>query len=156
MKRILFLLLMLATTPALGVEPAEMLDDPVLETRAREIGRELRCLVCQNESIEDSNADFARDLRLVVRERLLAGDSDGQVFDYIAARYGDFVLLQPPVKPATWALWFAPAAILIVGGFIAFFYLRGRRTAPGPVPLSAAERDRLDALTGPAEKRDAQ
>jgi cytochrome c-type biogenesis protein CcmH len=156
MKWILFLLLLLAATPALAVEPAEMLDDPGLETRAREIGRELRCLVCQNESIEDSNADLARDLRLVVRERLLAGDSDAQVLDYVAARYGDFVLLQPPVKPATWALWFGPAAILIVGGFVAFFYVRGRRTAPDPLPLSAAERERLEALTGSAEKRDAR
>ena len=157
MKRLpflfLFLLLAMAAASSLAVEPDEMLDDPVLETRAREIGRELRCLVCQNESIEDSNADLARDLRLVVRERLVAGDSDRQVLDYMAARYGDFVLLEPPVKPATWALWFGPAAILLIGASVAFFYVRGRRNAAGPVPLSAAERERLEALTGLDETR---
>ncbi|MDZ4738044.1 MAG: cytochrome c-type biogenesis protein [Rhodospirillaceae bacterium] len=145
-------LCLIAAAPAFAVEPDEMLDDPVLETRAREIGRELRCLVCQNESIEDSNADLARDLRLVVRERLLAGDSDQQVLDYVAARYGDFVLLQPPVKPATLALWFGPASILLVGGAIAFFYVRSRRTAPAISPLSADEERRLAALTGDAPR----
>ncbi|MEX0810396.1 MAG: cytochrome c-type biogenesis protein [Dongiaceae bacterium] len=163
MIRILALLLCLiagvclvAIVPAFAVEPAEMLDDPALEARAREIGRELRCLVCQNESIEDSNADLARDLRLVVRERLLAGDSDQQVLDYVATRYGDFVLLQPPVKPATWALWFGPASILLVGGAVAFFYARSRRAAPGILPLSDEEQRRLATLTGdgPREKSD--
>jgi cytochrome c-type biogenesis protein CcmH len=153
-RALLLVICLIAATPALAVEPDEMLDDPVLETRAREIGRELRCLVCQNESIEDSNSDLARDLRLVVRERLVAGDSNAQVFDYLAARYGDFVLLQPPVKPATWALWFGPAAILLIGGSVAFFYVRGRRTAAGPAPLSAAERERLETLTGAGETRD--
>lgn len=149
-RAFVLILCLIAAAPAFAVEPDEMLADPVLETRAREIGRELRCLVCQNESIEDSNADLARDLRLVVRERLLAGDSDQQVFDYVAARYGDFVLLQPPVKPATWALWFGPVSILLVGGAIAFFYVRSRRTAAAVLPLSAEEEQKLAALTGDA------
>ncbi|MEX2297069.1 MAG: cytochrome c-type biogenesis protein [Dongiaceae bacterium] len=152
-RALVLILCLIAAAPAFAVEPDEMLDDPTLEMRAREIGRELRCLVCQNESIEDSNADLARDLRLVVRERLLAGDSDEQVFDYVAARYGDFVLLQPPVKPATWALWFGPASILLIGGTVAFFYVRSRRAAPAVLPLSADEEKRLAALTGDGPSR---
>ena len=98
--------------PAHAIQPDEVLADPALEARAREIGRELRCLVCQNQSIDDSDADLARDLRVLVRERLQAGDSDRQVVDYVVSRYGDFVLLRPPVKPATYALWFGPLLIL--------------------------------------------
>ena len=145
-RALLVAMALLVTAPAWAVEPDEMLDDPVLEERAREIGRDLRCLVCQNESIEDSNADLARDLRLLVRERLVAGDSDEEVIAYVSARYGDFVLLDPPVKPKTWALWFGPGLLLLVAGFGVFFYLRRREAAGAPAPLDAAERQRLDAL----------
>lgn len=147
---VLVLALALAA-PAFAVEPDEMLDDPALEMRARDIGRDLRCLVCQNESIEDSNADLARDLRLLVRERLLAGDSDAQVVDYVAERYGDFVRLDPPVKPATWLLWFGPALLLLVAGYGSLRYLRRRETAPAPAPLDAAERRRLAGLLDESE-----
>jgi cytochrome c-type biogenesis protein CcmH len=145
-RALLLVLALLASGPALAVEPDEILADPALEARAREISRDLRCLVCQNESIDDSNADLARDLRLLVRERLMAGDSDQQVMAYIAARYGDFVLLDPPVKPKTWALWFGPGLLLLVAGYGVFHYLRRQQTARGPAPLNAAERKRLDAL----------
>ena len=118
MKRAVLALLLLVATQARALEPGEMLADPALEARARGISRELRCLVCQNQSIDDSNADLARDLRRVVRERLQAGDSDPAVIGYVTARYGDFVLLTPPFKAATWALWLGPPAVLIAG-FIA-------------------------------------
>jgi cytochrome c-type biogenesis protein CcmH len=145
-RALLLALALLVSGPAFAVEPDEILADPALEARAREISRDLRCLVCQNESIDDSNADLARDLRLLVRERLLAGDSDQQVMAYIAARYGDFVLLDPPVKPKTWALWFGPGLLLLVAGTGVVHYLRRRQTASAPAPLDAAERKRLDAL----------
>ena len=147
MKRaIFFAIAMFVSAPAFATEPDEILADPALEARAREISRDLRCLVCQNESIDDSNADLARDLRLLVRERLVAGDSDAEVIAYISARYGDFVLLDPPVKPKTWALWFGPGLLLIVAGAGVFLYLRRRQTAGAPAPLDAAERNRLEAL----------
>lgn len=145
-RALMFALALLMSAPAFAVEPDEMLADPALEARARDIGRDLRCLVCQNESIEDSNADLARDLRLLVRERLVAGDSDEQAIAYISARYGDFVLLDPPVKPKTWLLWFGPGLLLLVAGVGVFRYLRRRDTAGAPAPLDEAERKRLDAL----------
>jgi cytochrome c-type biogenesis protein CcmH len=140
--------LSLAALSASAVQPDEVLADPALEARAREIGRELRCLVCQNESIDESNADLARDLRLLVRERLQAGDSDRQVTDYVVSRYGDFVLLRPPVKPSTWALWFGPAFIFAGGVLAVALYYRRRRRQPAgaPPPLSADEQQRLDRL----------
>jgi len=127
--------------PALAVNPDEMLDDPRLERRAQEIGKGLRCLVCQNESIEDSNAELAGDLRVVVRERLMAGDTDDQAIAYVVARYGDYVLLKPPFKAGTLALWIGPI-LLVVGGLWALraFY---RRPAPPPSPLSAQEQAAL-------------
>lgn len=141
--------LLLAAAPSVAVEPGEMLADPALEARAREIGREIRCLVCQNQSIDDSNADLARDLRRIVRERIAAGDSDEAVVRFITDRYGDYVLLRPPVNAVTLGLWAAPALILIAGGAVAVAYLRRRRTAPPPeaAPLSAEERARLKQLT---------
>ena len=105
------LVLCLAAVSAGAVNPDEMLDDPALEARAREISKGLRCLVCQNQSIDDSDADLARDLRVLVRERLVSGDSDGQVIDYVVSRYGDFVRLRPPFKAPTYALWLGPALI---------------------------------------------
>ncbi|MBI0434816.1 cytochrome c-type biogenesis protein [Roseomonas sp. KE0001] len=126
--------------------PSEMLRDPAQEARAREIGRELRCLVCQNQSIEDSEADLARDLRRIVRERVAMGESDRQVMDYVHDRYGDFVLLRPPVTWATALLWGMPV-LAVGGGALAILLVRRRRGAvPEAPPLSEAERARLAAL----------
>jgi cytochrome c-type biogenesis protein CcmH len=130
--------------PAIAVDPAERLADPALEARAREISRELRCLVCQNQSIDDSNAELAQDLRRVVRRRLAAGDSDEAVMDYVVSRYGQFVLLKPPVAPATWPLWFGPAVILLIGAVAcAVFVRRSRARTEPPPPLSDSEEERL-------------
>ena len=140
----------LIAATAFGVEPDEMLADRVLETRARGISKNLRCLVCQNQSIDDSNAPLARDLRIVVRERLVAGDGDAEVVAYVVARYGDYVLLKPPLKPATYALWFGPVAIALAGAAAVAAFLRRRRTRatadPAPVALTPDERRRLEAL----------
>lgn len=138
-------LLLFAAIPSLAVEPSEMLSDPALEARAREISKGLRCLVCQNESIDDSGADLAHDLRVLVRERLKAGDSDQQVVDYLVKRYGDFVLLKPPVAPRTWLLWFGPAAILVIAGAGALVTAR-RRSRVAPAPLTEEERRAIDRL----------
>jgi cytochrome c-type biogenesis protein CcmH len=133
---------------AAAVEPGERLADPVLEARARALSQELRCLVCQNESIDDSHADLAHDLRVLLRVRLTAGDSDPQVIDFLVSRYGQFVLLKPPVEPATYALWFGPAAVLALGAIGVATYLRRRHAElnAGPAPLTAAERRRLEDL----------
>ena len=130
---------------ARAVEPGEMLSDPGLELRARDIGQRLRCLVCQNQSIDDSQADLARDLRIIVRQRLKAGDSDQQVIDFVVARYGDFVLLKPPVNKDTLALWFGPAVLASLGiaGIVFYFAHRPKINLP---PLDAAERERLESL----------
>ena len=128
-----------------------MLDDPALEARAREISKGLRCLVCQNQSIDDSDANLARDLRVLVRERLVAGDSDGQVIDYVVSRYGDFVLMRPPFKATTYALWLGPAVIAGLGILAVMAFYR-RRTAAGarqrtaPPPLTEDEKRRLKTL----------
>ena len=138
--------LMLAL-PALALQPDEILPDPALESRAREISRTLRCLVCQNQSIDDSDAPLARDLRLLVRERLVAGDDDRAVYDFVVARYGDFVLLRPPVRPSTWPLWFGPPALLALGALAIVLLMRRRRTEAAEAPaLDAAERARLERL----------
>jgi len=150
MRRIaaLVALLLLAWAGVAGaVEPRERLADPALEARARALSKELRCLVCQNESIDDSGADLAHDLRVLLRERIAAGDSDEQALNFIVSRYGDFVLLKPPVRPATYVLWFGPPAVLALGGVGALLYIRRRRrAAPAPAPLSEAERQRLAQL----------
>jgi cytochrome c-type biogenesis protein CcmH len=133
--------------PAAAVEPKEMLADPVLEARAREISRGLRCVVCQNESIDESDADLAHDLRVLVRERLKAGDSDEQVVQFVVDRYGDFVLLRPPVKPETYLLWASPAILLLVAGVIIAMYLRRHRGGIAMAqPLTAEEQARVEAL----------
>ena len=149
MRRAVALLLMaLLALPALAVEPSEMLKDPALEARAREIGQALRCVVCQNQSIDDSAAEVARDMRRAVRERLSAGDSDTQVFDFMVARYGDYVLLKPPFKLGTLFLWLgAPLVLLIAATAIMLTALRRRAIAPLP-PLSDQERERLRSLLG--------
>lgn len=151
--KILIVFLIMLTAPSgvvIAIQPDEVLDDPVLETRAREISVELRCVVCQNQSIDDSDAEIARDLRLLVRERLVAGDSDKEVLSYIVARYGDFVLLRPPWQPNTYALWLAPPimAFMIATLAVMFFraYQRRRTAGLGPDPLSPIDRAELDAL----------
>lgn len=135
----------LAPPPAGAVLPDEVLADAALEARARALSKNLRCLVCQNQSIDDSNADLARDLRILVRERLKAGDSDEKIIAFLVARYGDFVLLKPPVRPTTWALWFGPLAIFLTAGLGLFIAARRRRArpAPLPIPLNATEQARL-------------
>lgn len=138
---------MLAALPAGAVEPAEMLDDPALEQRARELSKDLRCLVCRSESIEESHAPFARDMRVLVRERLVAGDTDAEVRAFLTDRYGDYILLMPPARGANWLLYAAGPALLLAGLGIGAAYLARRRGAADPAPLSAAERARLEALT---------
>lgn len=128
----------LALPAAVALDPGEMFDDPQKEERARTIGRTLRCLVCQNQSIFDSNAGLAKDLRVLVRERIDAGDTDEEVVDYVAARYGDYVRLKPPVAAHTYVLWIAPGAILIIGAGLVMGYFRGRKPSP---QLTAADRE---------------
>ena len=124
---ILALLLALLSAPAqAALDASEMLADPALEARARALAKGLRCVVCQNQSIDDSGADLARDLRRSLRARLLAGDSDEEAIGYLTKRYGDYVLLEPPLKPATWALWFAPAGFAVVALLLALRYFRRR------------------------------
>ena len=145
---VLAAILGLSAASALAVEPSERLADPALEARARALSAELRCLVCQNESIDDSSADLAHDLRVLLRQRLTAGDTDAQVLQFMVRRYGDFILLKPPVKPDTYLLWFGPFAVLALGAAGAAIYLRRSRRRPdqAPAPLSAEERRKLDKL----------
>jgi len=133
--------------PALAIsDPKEMLPDPRLEARAEAVGSQLRCLVCQNESIEESNADLAHDLRAIVRQRIVAGDTNQQVIDWMVARYGVFVRLKPPLTLSTALLWATPVLGLLIGGVAA--WLGRRRMAAPPAPLNAAEQARLRELTG--------
>lgn len=141
-----FLILLAVGAPALAVQPDEVLGDPVLESRARALSAELRCMVCQNQSIDDSDAPLAKDLRLIVRERLKAGDSDSQVLDFMVARYGEFVLLRPRFSWRNALLWGAPLLVLVLGAIGAVLALRHRRAAPPTPRLSAAEEARLKAL----------
>ena len=131
--------------PARAVTPDEQLPDPRLEARARALSQELRCLVCQNQSIDDSNAPLAHDLRVILRERLAAGDTDAQAKAYLVTRSGDFVLLRPPFQPDTWALWLGPFAVLLAGGAGVALYVRGRSRAAA-VPLSAQDEAEAAAL----------
>lgn len=144
MRRLLILLAFIAY-PAFAVQPGEMLADPALEARARAITINLRCPVCQGESIDDSNAPISRDLRLLVRERLVAGDSDTQAIDYIIARYGEFVLFKPRSTGSGLALWLAGPLMLLAGAGIAFGVLRRRETAPEAARLTPAELAEVDS-----------
>jgi cytochrome c-type biogenesis protein CcmH len=148
MRLALVIIALLISAPALSVQPEEMLADPVLEARARAISKEVRCLVCRNESIDDSNAGLARDLRLLVRERLTAGDSDAEVLNYLVERYGEFVLLKPRFSIANAALWLAGPAAFLIGLIAIIAYLRTRRphAAANEAPLSDAEKQRLDDI----------
>jgi cytochrome c-type biogenesis protein CcmH len=139
--------------PAFAVQPGEELADPALEARARSLSGEIRCLVCQNQSIDESEADLARDLRLILRERIQAGDSDAEVKQFLVTRYGDFVLLDPPVKPKTWLLWFGPAGILSIALLAGWLYLRRRPALAEAPPLDPAERAELDRLLSEGEER---
>jgi cytochrome c-type biogenesis protein CcmH len=138
-------MVMLGAVPALAVRPDEVLSDPALEARARALSSQLRCMVCQNQSIDDSDADLARDLRILVRDRLRAGDSDAQVMQFVVARYGEFVLLKPPFSIRNALLWAMPAGVLLFGGGFAWAALRSRPKA-GQAPLSTEEERALDAL----------
>lgn len=136
-----------SAVPGLAVQPDEILPDPAMEARARQLSAQLRCMVCQNQSIDDSDADLARDLRILVRDRLKAGDSDGAVLDYVVSRYGEFVLLKPRWNWRNAALWATPVVILVlVGGFL--LVSARQRKAAKPQGLSADERARLDEILG--------
>ncbi len=145
MIRIILICLLIAV-PAWGVEPGEVLDDPVLEERARNLSQGLRCLVCRNESIDESNAGLARDLRLLVRERLVAGDTDEEVIDFVVARYGEYVLLTPTRDGVNLILWGAGPAGLILALILAFSYLRNRKPARTEEMLSDDEEARLNKI----------
>lgn len=153
--RFLLAVLLSLAAPAHAVQPDEVLPDPALEARARDLSRELRCMVCQNQSIDDSDAPLARDLRVLVRERLKAGDSDRQVLDYLVARYGEFVLMRPVFSWRNGLLWGAPAIVLVFGAALTVTMMRRRRTAPAPAPLNAEEEARLARLLASGKDPDA-
>lgn len=149
---VLALMLLLLAGRAMAVLPDEILDDPALEARARGLSAEVRCLVCQNESIDSSHAELARELRLLIRERLVAGDNEAEIKDYLVSRYGEFVLLKPPFEAATILLWVGPFAFLLIGlAVIVVFFKRQSREFAGqggqaPASLSGEEASRLDRL----------
>lgn len=141
-------LLLALAAPAAAVQPDEVLGDPALERRARDLSEGLRCLVCRNESIDESNAGLARDMRLLVRERLVAGDTDAEVIDYLVDRWGEYVLLEPTRDGANAILWWAPLALLVAGLGTAAAYVARRPSAPGAEALSPEEEARLAELVG--------
>jgi cytochrome c-type biogenesis protein CcmH len=136
-----------SASPALAVQPDEVLRDPALEARARSLSSELRCMVCQNQSIDDSDAPLAKDLRVLVRERLGAGDSDADIKAFLVARYGDFVLLRPPFDWRTALAWLGPFVVVLLGGIAALAAQRRRRALPGAVPLTTEEQAALERIT---------
>ncbi|MEJ6500269.1 MAG: cytochrome c-type biogenesis protein CcmH [Rhodobacterales bacterium] len=143
--RYVLILFLLFATPVFSVQPDEVLTDPVLESRARDISQGLRCLVCRNESIDDSNAGLARDLRLLVRERIMQGDSDTEVVAFVVSRYGEYVLLRPEFNGSNLMLWAAGPLMLGIGGLIGFAFVRRRRTVPAD-SLTAEESARLTEI----------
>ena len=154
MRRVLLgvlAVLMMAASAAYAVQPDEIMSDPVKEARARDLSRELRCMVCQNQSIDDSEAPLAKDLRILVRERIAAGDSDAQVIDFLVARYGEFVLLKPQLNLHTWILWLLPPLVLAGGGAALWMQARRRRKSAADedsalLKLTAEEEARLERL----------
>ena len=150
MKIIALLFALLVSGAAYAVEPSEMLKDPALEARAREVSKHLRCVVCQNETIDESNADIAKDMRLLLRARILAGDSNEQVIQFLVSRYGDYVLLKPRFMARTYILWFGPFIVLLLGAFVVYRRLRGTPVA-GPAPLTPEEKAALEELA-PGER----
>ncbi len=148
-----YLLLLLTTTaPAVAQQARPMAEDPVLEERLMNLSRELRCLVCQNETLADSRADLAVDLRNEIREQMKAGKTDQEIIAFLTARYGDFVLYRPPVKASTYFLWFGPFVLLLAGLFLLFRYLKQRRQLITEKPLSAAQRRDVAALLHTSDK----
>jgi cytochrome c-type biogenesis protein CcmH len=146
---VIFFIALVGSNAAFAVQPDEILKDPALETRARDLSRELRCMVCQNQSIDDSEAPLARDIRLLVRERLSKGDSDQQVLDFLVARYGEFVLLRPRLEWHNLILWALPPAALIAGMIGLLFRMRRNQPSPAEAAtLSPEERKRLATLVG--------
>jgi cytochrome c-type biogenesis protein CcmH len=147
-------LLFLSLTPtiAFAVTPHEMLGDPKLEARAEALSTGLRCMVCQNESIDESEAPLAHDIRVLVRQKIMAGDSDAEIRAFLVARYGDFILLKPPFKPETFLLWTAPLLLLLAGGTAIGISMRQRKGAAPPASLSAAEKEKLAAITGDEQR----
>ena len=145
MRAIALILALVLAVPAFAVQPDEILDDPALEERARDLSKGLRCLVCRNESIDESNADLARDLRLLVRERLVAGDTDAEVIDFVTDRYGEYVLLRPRASGSTLLLWAAGPIMLLLAAAVGYGYLRNRATAraEAEADLSPEEKARL-------------
>jgi cytochrome c-type biogenesis protein CcmH len=152
LRHAFIILALLSCAPAWAVQPDEVLSDPALEARARTLSRELRCMVCQNQSIDDSDAPLARDLRILVRERLQAGDGDQQVIDFLVARYGEFVLLKPRLSWHTAVLWLGPAAVLLIGTVVLLIAAwrrgapRGSQTPAGDAELTPAEAARLSEI----------
>ncbi|WP_022727801.1 cytochrome c-type biogenesis protein [Fodinicurvata sediminis] len=149
MRRIILLVLFCLVLPGsvLAVQPDEKLDDPALEARAKELSAEIRCVVCQSETIETSNAGMARDIRILIRERLAAGQDEDQIRDYLVSRYGDYILYRPPMKPSTWLLWFGPALVFVMGLAALLVYLRKRRPNQSATDqLSESEQRRLAQL----------
>jgi cytochrome c-type biogenesis protein CcmH len=145
---LIILMPMLIATHSLAVLPEEVLPDPALEARARVISQDLRCLVCQNQSIDDSNAPLAKDLRVIVRERLTAGDSNEQVFGYVVSRYGNYVLLKPPLQADTLLLWISPFIMLVIALSVAFIYLRRRPE------IESSEGIEVDAVSFNTDKKE--
>ena len=145
MMRLLALLLWLLAVPAWAVDPSEVLDDPVLEERARALSSQLRCPVCQNESIDESNAAVARELRVVLRERLLAGDSDAEVLDYMVIRFGEFVLMKPQATGANLVLWLTAPVLFLLALVVGWYTIR-RRPVPTDQPLTQAEQDEINKI----------
>ena len=153
MKALIFglTIILLSSFSTMAVNPDEVLDDPLLEKRARALSVNIRCLVCQNQSIDDSNADLARDLQILVRERLIAGDSDTEVLDYLISRYGDFVMLKPPFKGSTFILWLGPLFVFVLAVIGLVIYFRRRQaelanTSDSSSRLSSEEREQLNRL----------
>ena len=140
------LIFLTLSVPAFAVNPDEILEDAELEARARVISADLRCLVCQNQSIDDSDADLARDLRVLVRNRLVEGDTNREVIDYVVSRYGDFVMLKPSFSAKNLFLWIAPALFLLIGGLLAFVKLRNPDHEKVSAPLSSDEKDKLKQI----------
>ncbi|MDE0969973.1 MAG: cytochrome c-type biogenesis protein CcmH [Octadecabacter sp.] len=152
MKWLVFILSILAT-PLVAVQPDEVLDDAALEIRARSLSADLRCPVCRNESIDESHADIARDLRLLLRERLVVGDTDEQAMQFLVDRYGEYILFNPRVAGVNILLWFAAPIMLLFSGGIAFVTIKVRSRAAEPVGLNAEEKKRLEELTGDKDSR---
>ena len=149
-KYLLFVLILICANFPLSinaVEPNETLKNPRLEMRARMLSKNIRCLVCQNQSIDDSNASLAKDLRKIVREQLVNGASDNEIFDFLVKRYGDFVLLKPPIKPATYILWYGPLFLFIIGIFASILFLSRRKEMSPEPPLTNEEMAKLSKLT---------